>query len=181
MTKKVNNHGLLLITLVAAALLAGGCKKKEQPPAPPPPQPKAGVKVQPPVQKQQSSAKAGDNLAAELDFTNRKDPFKAFVPPQAAGTKPAEATRRANLLPIQSYDVSKFKIAGIIIGIKENRALIIDPAGKGYVVKQGMPLGNNDGEISRITSTSLEVVESFRDDNGHLRKRTIKLTLPQKK
>ena len=67
------------------------------------------------------------------------------------------------------------------VGLKENSALIIDPAGKGYVVKQGMLIGNNDGRISKITSSSLDVVESYRDDNGHHRKRTIKLTLPQKK
>ena len=98
-----------------------------------------------------------------------------------ASARPAASARTADLLPIQIYDVSKFKVSGIIVGLKANSALIIDPAGKGYVVKEGMLIGNNDGRISKITASSLEVAESYRDDNGHLSKRTIKLTLPQKK
>ena len=54
-------------------------------------------------------------------------------------------------------------------------------SGKGYVLKQGMLIGDNDGRISRITATTVEVVENYRDDNGRIRKRTVKLTLPQKK
>jgi type IV pilus assembly protein PilP len=112
-----------------------------------------------------------------------KDPFKPFVSPQAQIAKPSAsvATTSTNeLLPIQSYELSKFKVVGIIVGLKENRALVIDPAGKGYVVKQGMLIGSNNGHISRITGTSIEVVESY-NDNGHVRKRTSKLYLPQKK
>ena len=72
-------------------------------------------------------------------------------------------------------------MAGIIVGLVENRALVIDPVGKGYVVKQGMLIGDNDGRISKITATTIEVIENYRDDNGHISKRTVRLTLPQKK
>jgi type IV pilus assembly protein PilP len=179
--KKRNSPYLLLVSLVGVLLIPGGCNKKEQPPPPPPAQTKPVVKAQPPVQKQQSSAKISGHLVASLDFTNRKDPFKPYAAPQVPAIRPAASTRTTDLLPIQIYDVSKFKVAGIIVGLKENTALVVDPAGKGYVVKEGMLIGNNDGKISKVTASSLEVAESYRDDNGHLRKRTIKLTLPQKK
>jgi len=170
-----------LVFLVGGLLILWGYKKKEQPPPPQPAQTRQAVTAQPQVQKQQSSAKVSEHLVTSLDFTNRKDPFKPYAAPQPAAIKPAASARTTDLLPIQMYDVSKFKVAGIIVGLKENSALIIDPAGKGYVVKQGMLIGNNDGRISKVTASSLEVAESYRDDNGHLRKRTIKLTLPQKK
>jgi type IV pilus assembly protein PilP len=172
--KKRNSPYLLLVFLVGGLLIPGGCKKKEQPPPPPPAQAKQAVTAQPPVQKQQSSVKVTEHLVTSLDFTSRKDPFKPYVAPQAVVIKPVASARTTELLPIQIYDVSKFKVAGIIVGLKENSALVIDPAGKGYVVKEGML-------ISKITASSLAVVESYRDDNGHLRKRTINLTLPQKK
>jgi type IV pilus assembly protein PilP len=76
--------------------------------------------------------------------------------------------------------VTKFRISGIITGLKENRALIIDPTGKGYVVKEGMLIGDGDGRITRITSTFIEVIEQYREDTGRIKKRTIKLTMPQK-
>ena len=181
--KKRNSHSLIMVFLIVGLLLSGGCKKEEQPPTPPPAKTVTAVKVPLPLQKQQSSAKIGENLVPSLDFNSMKDPFKPFVSPQAQIAKPSAsvATTSTNeLLPIQSYELSKFKVVGIIVGLKENRALVIDPAGKGYVVKQGMLIGSNNGHISRITGTSIEVVESY-NDNGHVRKRTSKLYLPQKK
>jgi type IV pilus assembly protein PilP len=65
--------------------------------------------------------------------------------------------------------------------MKENSALLVDPNGKGFVVKAGMFVGNNDGVVKRITSSTVEVEETFSDDKGKSRKRTIKLTLLRKK
>ena len=177
---KRNSHYLLLIFLIAWLSITVGCKQNEPPP-PPLAVHSTAVKVRPPVQKQQSTVKATENLAPTSDFSNRKDPFKPFVAPQAQAARPIASAKAADLLPIQSYDLSKFKVAGIIVGLKENRALVIDPTGKGYVLKQGMLIGDNDGRISRITATTVEVVENYRDDNGRISKRTVKLTLPQKK
>ena len=150
-----------------------------------PPQPKPAVKPSKPasVQLQASSAKAVGVAEPQLDFTNKKDPFKPYAaePAPQAQAKPVGAVRTGDLLPIQSYDVNKFKIAGIITGLKENTALITDPAGRGYVVREGMLIGISDGRISRITPSAIEVIEQYRDDNGHLRKRNIILTLPKKK
>jgi type IV pilus assembly protein PilP len=84
-------------------------------------------------------------------------------------------------LPIQSSEVGKFKVVGIITGLKENRALLIDPGGKGYVVHVGTPLGPNDGMITRITAETVEVVERFKEDSGRYRKRKIVLALAKKR
>jgi type IV pilus assembly protein PilP len=182
MKKRVNKQILISAFLVIALLVSFGCKKKEiQPPPPPPPKPVA--KPVQPVQAQASSAKTAGTVDNLLDFSNKKDPFKPFaVEPVPQGqTKPAGIVRTGDLLPIQSYDVNKFKVSGIITGLKENTALVVDPAGKGYVVREGMLIGINDGRINRITPAAIEVVEHYRDDNGHLRKRSILLTMPKKK
>jgi type IV pilus assembly protein PilP len=184
MKKKVNKRNIVPVLLAVALLVSFGCTKKELPP-PPPAQPKPAAKPAQPVQAQASSAKpaaAVDNL---LDFTRKKDPFKPFAaePVPQAQDKPRSAgvARKVDLLPIQSYDVNKFRISGIITGLNENTALIIDPAGKGYVVREGMLIGINDGRIHRITHSTIEVVEKYRDDKGHLHKRSILLALPKKK
>lgn len=163
------------VLLLAAMLsIVGGCKKKEEAPPPPPP-PKAPK----PVQKAVTSAAAA--VGPSLDFTNRKDPFRSFV---VVAPKPTTPTGRRSarelLLPIQNYEVSQFRVIGIVAGLKENSAMIVDPAGKGYVVRKGMLIGRNDGRITRITPSGVEVYEQFRDDSGKIVKRTIKLTLPRK-
>jgi type IV pilus assembly protein PilP len=179
---KPKNSGLLSALLLAALLVFTGCTKKEQAPPPSaPPAPKPAVKVQPPVQTQSTSAqRAGE---PRLDFSKRKDPFKPYVPEgvmAAHKERPAVAARTGNLLPIQSFDVNKFTVSGIIVGLKDNTALVVDPTGRGYVIKEGMLIGNNDGRISRIRPSSVEVVEPFRDDKGHIRKRTVMLSLKKK-
>jgi type IV pilus assembly protein PilP len=187
MKKKANRHITSVALLVVALLVSFGCKKQSPPPPPPSPQKPAVAKpVQPvqPVQAQVSSLKSARPGGSLLDFSNKKDPFKPFAsepPPTQQTTRPGAAARRGNLLPIQSYDVNKFRISGIITGLKENTALIIDPAGKGYVVREGMLIGINDGRINRITPSAIEVIEQKRDEKGHLRKSTIKLSLPKKK
>ncbi len=169
--------------LLALFFLAVGCKKEEQPPPAPPARPSPAAKPRPPVQSQQSSAKVPGNQAVSLEFTNRKDPFKPFLSTQVARTQqqPVAALAGKDLLPIQSYDLNKFKVAGIIVGLKENTALVIDPTGKGYVVKQGMLIGNGGGRISRISAAAIEVVEKYRDEKGRMHTRTSQLTLPHKK
>ncbi len=185
MKKRVSKQ-LALAVAVSTLLVSSGCSKKEQA-LPQPVQPKTvAAKPPQPVQAQASSAKTAAGVERLLDFTGKKDPFKPFAPEQVQAAprveaKKAEPVRTGELLPIQSYEVTKFKVAGIIAGLKENSALIVDPAGKGYVVKQGMMIGSNDGRINRITPAGIEVIEQYRDDNGHLRKRSIILTLPKKK
>lgn len=178
----INRNSTPLLMLLLA--LSAGCKKEEAPAPPPPAKPaQAAPTPAPPVQKQLSSAaKVGTAL------TFKKDPFKPFLAPQAApapgagqpGARPS-GPPSADLLPIQSFEVSKFKVAGIIAGLKENRALVIDPTGKGYVVQVGMQIGNANGRISRITPSSVEVVERQRETSGRVKSRTVVLTLPKKR
>lgn len=201
------SRGWLLFMLLLAAM--PGCKKKAPPPPPTPQvaplpkkpqqaqaaapanavQPRVSTAKKPaialPVQKQLSTAKrlqpAG--TAVNLDFTNRRDPFRPFVQAPAAQQSAGKVSRSRvrDPLPIQSFDTERFRVSGIVTGLKQNSALVIDPSGKGYVVKEGMPLGNNDGFVKRVTNTTVEVEESFRDDNGRVRKRLVKLTLIRKK
>jgi len=199
----------LLISLLSVA--TPGCKKEAPPPAPVKPLPTKTVPVVPgavapaapvkplqaalssarkdaspapaqnAVQKQLSTAKLLSTPAAvSLDFTNKRDPFKTFIQTptkQSVGVR----SRTRDPLPIQRFDTEKFRVSGIITGLKENSALVIDPDGKGHIVKAGMPFGSNDGRVRRITNTTIEVEESFSDDSGKVKKRLVKLTLIRKK
>jgi type IV pilus assembly protein PilP len=180
------NNTIVLAVVIVSFCVSVGCKKKEQPAGPSQPSlpVKAAAAPAKPVQAQASSAKPAQPQSAQFDFSSKKDPFRSYVQPAPPEQKPTVTQRKAmtaGLLPLQSYDVSRFKVSGIIVGLKENRALIVDPAGKGYVVKQGTAIGTNDGIITKITPSYLEVVETYREDNGQLRKRNVKLSLSQKK
>jgi type IV pilus assembly protein PilP len=205
MIKRRNSNCLIsggwLIFFAIVALTTPGCKKTAPPPPPqatPLPQKTAPAPAAPakPVMSNRSAAKSAlqqqvssakkalSTGGVSLDFTNKRDPFRPYVQIPTAQKDVAGKSSKGGMrdvLPIQSFDTEKFRITGIITGIRENSALVIDPNGKGYVIKEGMQLGNNDGRVKRVTTSSVEVEESFRDDNGKVRKRIVKLTLLRKK
>ncbi|KAF0219012.1 MAG: hypothetical protein FD174_2401 [Geobacteraceae bacterium] len=170
----------MLALFIAVPLVFPGCKKKEVPQPASAPQPKPVVNATLPIQQQPSSARVVLSAAPQLDFSSKKDPFKPLVAEKQPSAKPEAVSKTSEALPLQSYDVNSFKVSGIIVGMKENRALIVDPAGKGYVVKSGMQIGNNDGRISKISASAVEIVEQYRDEKGQSQKRTVKLTLAKK-
>lgn len=178
-----------LLSLVAVGVVAAtlaGCKKHEQPapanPAPAQPARAAMPQQLKPVQKQVSSALAlPPALVNKFDFSNKKDPFKPFVIVKAFQPSAVNSQKRGlNALPIHSFDVGQFKLIGIVTGGRQNEAMVVDPNGKGYVIKVGMTIGKNEGLITSITNSGVDVVEQFRDDSGRVHKETIKITLPRK-
>jgi len=173
------------LLMLVIAVLAPGCKKKESSVAPKP----VPVAVKPvnqppkPVQKQVSSAlRLSPPEVNQFDFSSKKDPFKPFfiLKVETNTSQYGEQKALKDVLPIHRYDVGQFKLIGIITGGKENRAMVTDPGGKGYVLKTGMTIGKNDGKITSITNSGVDVLEQFKDDNGRVRKEHIRITLPRK-
>ena len=174
---QIRNKTFIVISLGLLTMAIAACKEEQSPL----PVPVHVNKPTPPVQKQLSTSKS-TSPTVSLDFSNRKDPFKPFVPqpitPQGGQISDSQVSE---LLPIQAYELGKYKVAGIIVGLKENSALVIDPEGKGYVVKPGMLIGNSQGRITKISPSEIEVAEKYREDNGKIKSRVEKLTLPKKK
>ncbi len=158
--------------------------------APKPSQPKPTVSkpsavVQGAVQKQLSSSSARNAALQngnQFDFSTNKDPFKPFIVKKESRATKGVAVN-ANIpgaLPIHSFDVSQFKLIGVITGARENKAMVTDPANKGYVLKVGMLIGKNNGRVVAINNSGVEIVELFKDEAGKARKEHTKLTLPRK-
>ena len=114
-----------------------------------------------------------------FDFAGKKDPFRSYV---VAATKVKLPLPQISVkqLPIQQYEVNQFKVLGIITGLAENRAMVLDPTGKSYVVKDGTLIGPHNGRVLKIMPTFIEVTEQYREDSGKIRNRVVKLTLPRK-
>jgi len=168
-----------------SALLLSGCGKKQEPASSQeskPPVSKASdqKKNKPlPVQQQATSGRAAPAVAGGFEFGNQKDPFKPFIEEKKAAPV-VKRNRLGQALPILNYELAQFKVSGIIVGMKQNSAMIVDPAGKPYVVKAGMDIGRNNGRITKITPTAIEVYEQYRDESGKLIKKTVRMTLPKK-
>jgi type IV pilus assembly protein PilP len=182
-----NNHVRTAVALTLVAIAAFGCNKNEQ--TSPATSPVASVQ---PVQQQAKAVQktvssatlklAPPPVSNQFDFSGKKDPFKPDITVKAV---PAAVSGDINKtlqagLPIHSFDVSQFRLIGIVTGAKENQAMVVDPNGKGYVLKPGMTIGKNEGRVTAIGVTGVDVVEQFKDDSGRVRRENIKITLPRK-
>ena len=175
-------NSLATVVVVSFCLLTSvACQKNE--PAPTAVSPTTPV-VRKPVQKQLTSPVQSPPISAsQFDFSNKKDPFKPFVVAKNDAKKTPSVVVKSsprNALPIHSYEINQFKMIGLLLGGRDNRAMVTDPGGKGYVLKVGMSIGVNDGKIMAIDAQGVEVVEMFKDDNGRVRKEKTRLTLPRK-
>jgi type IV pilus assembly protein PilP len=179
---KNRNNAYLILACCCCLALISGCKKKEtSPPAPvtAPVQNKSANAQAVPTQGIMSSVQMGVSAGSGFDISSKKDPFKPYVIEQKVA-KPLHRTASANALPIQQFEVRQFRVSGVIVGLKENRAQIVDPLGRAYVVREGMFIGNNEGKIVKISTSGIEVLELYREDNGKIVRRIITLTLPKK-
>jgi type IV pilus assembly protein PilP len=169
--------------ILTAALLTLGCDKKpERVAVTAPVQPAIDAQSKPVLKPVSTALKVTPAPVNQFDFSTKKDPFKPFVsvkPESAQNKESLERNARASL-PIHSFDISQFKLIGVVVGGKENFAQVIDPNGKGYILKKGMAIGKNDGKVMSISNNGVEILEQFKDDNGRVRKENIKLTLPRK-
>ncbi len=180
MTKKRRNREFVTLLFVLFVISSIGCKKQEV--VAPQPVKKDVIKTKPStaVQNQQSSSRLAGNPPPPASLENVKDPFKPFVVEVKSVSPVFGKGSGHGLLPIQSYDVGQFSVQGIVAGLRQNSALVVDPSGKAYVVKAGMEIGKNGGKIVKITSNGIEVKEMFRDENGKIKTKIMRLTLPRK-
>ena len=180
-----NSRVYALTALIAIASIIISCNKNDKPPSVVSPTVTPAIQqTVKPVQKSVSSAVklAPPTPGNVFDFSNKKDPFKPFVVVKAVATPTPDDLKKAlqSGLPIHSFDVSQFRLIGVVTGGKENQAMVVDPNGKGYVLKIGMTIGKNDGRITSINTSGVDVLEQFKDDNGRVRKENIRITLPRK-
>lgn len=141
------------IRWLCAALAAGGLACSGEPaPAPAPSRPSG-----PPAQAPAPEATAGEATPAEYryDPADKRDPFRSFV----RSFEPDESTQT----PLERFDLTQLVLTGIVWGNDGPRALIKDPAGKGYIVTVGTVMGKNKGRITTIDDNMVVIKETYVD------------------
>jgi len=132
------------------------------------------------VQKPVSSVAAPAIPNNQFDFSKRKDPFKPFVVARPDVSIKTARKPDTSALPIHSFALEQFRLIAVVSDPNGNRAMVVDPTGKGYVLKVGMSIGSDEARVTRIDGSGLYLVRQFRDKSGKTRKETVKITLPGK-
>jgi hypothetical protein len=117
------------------------------------------------AQRDAAPAAAGKGLGGPLgeavyDAEGKRDPFRSFVLDRlkelAGHTKG----------PLEQFDVGQLTLHGVVWKTNRPRALVADPSGQVYVVREGDAIGTNEGSVVRIDDNLMLVRETYVDAMG---------------
>ena len=114
---------------------------------------------------QRESTPSGKGLGGPLgdavySSEGKRDPFRSFVLDRlkelAGHTKG----------PLEQFDVGQLTLHGVVWNALRPRALVADPSGQVYVVREGDAIGTNEGSVVRIDDNLMLVRETYVDAMG---------------
>lgn len=117
------------------------------------------------------SAKApkGETLSLSdlYDPQGRLDPFEPLFQPRPVALAAKKMKRRsAPPTPLEKVSLSQLKLVAIIRAPDENKALVQETTGKGYIVKTGTYIGLNSGKVVQILRDRIVIEEEVEDVYG---------------
>lgn len=105
--------------------------------------------------------------------TIKRDPFAPYVNPKTLATRP-DAGR--TLEPLEKFPLDSLSMKGTVNDGQQLWALIESPAGL-VRVKKGQHIGQNAGQVVKITPAEITISELIPEGEGRWGKRTLTLTL----
>jgi len=122
--------------------------------------------------------------APDIDFTNLRDPFASYLirvrPHQnssATSIEPQAKQDNRKREKLESYDLDTLRLVAIFSMGGERVAMIEDATTKGFIVRRGHYLGKHNGQIEKITDSTLFLVEEVLNPAGDVIDRQVSLTL----
>jgi len=124
-------------------------------------------------------ADAEDHYA--YDSTGKPDPFVPLITLEAAAKTASAPQPTTPLTPLQKYELSELRLVAIVAKAKGVTAVLEDPAGFGYIVKEGTLVGKNEGFIKKVTGDAVLVEEKIFSALGNPEPRISTLTIKHEK
>lgn len=105
----------------------------------------------------------------------RRDPFV----PLSRIRRPIEKTSEPET-PLERYDLTQFRLIGIVVGKGEPKAMVVAPDGKSYVLSKGVKIGKNNGVIIEMNSEVIRVKEKYYDFSGNVIENIQEIPVPNR-
>ena len=109
----------------------------------------------------------------EIDFVyqarGRRDPFRSAFWVQAIRDTPRG--------PLEQYELGQLAVSAIVWETDRPRALVADPTGSAYVVREGSKVGKNDGLVIHIGDNLVLVKETYIDFAGEQSTKDVELRI----
>jgi len=122
--------------------------------------------------------------APEIDFANLRDPFSSYLVRMALRGKATLLDTQMRLSnrkreKLEDYDLSTLNLVAIFKMGGEHVAMVEDTTAKGFIVRRGNYLGQNNGKIEKITDDTVFLVEQVLNPAGEIIDRQVTLTMKE--
>ncbi|MCG8588643.1 MAG: pilus assembly protein PilP [Proteobacteria bacterium] len=126
-----------------------------------------------PRAEQQAAADPEDGFAKvaegySYDPTGKRDPFRPFHWTRVALDDDPRG-------PLEQFDLAQLSVIALVWDDNRSRALIQDPSGASYVVREGTPIGKNEGRVVHIGDNMVVVKETYEDYAGNQTTKDVEL------
>lgn len=148
---------------MGAALALWGCSDAPTEASATSAPPKAGEGQKTPLKADGSPAQ-GARGPFTYRAAGRRDPFRSYMMDAAARRQADRGVRHAE--ETETFELSQYRLSGVLTGTSQPKAMVEDPTGKGHVVRIGTRLGRAGGRVTRIDAVGLVVVEESLDPQG---------------
>jgi type IV pilus assembly protein PilP len=159
------------VGVLLAALVSAGCSDSPKAPAAPVPagQPAKQPIVAAPPKPASPQTQAEKESGAVFSYNpkGRRDPFMPLI------VREEKKAQKADRPPLERYNITEFKLTGIVWGGFGYNAMFEGPDGKGYFVRAGTIIGQNGGVIKKITKDSIVIEEKFKTSAGVMQRKEI--------
>lgn len=104
------------------------------------------------------------------DPSGKRNPFEPF---DFSGDQEHDE----NVPPLERFAVGQLKVTAILRTANSWNAIVEDQTGRGYPIRQGTRIGNNNGVVASIEKDRVNVVETNVDFTGKENKRVIQMKI----
>lgn len=104
------------------------------------------------------------------DAVGKRDPFRSFFMNQTAlETEPAG--------PLEQFELAQLAVTALIWDASQPRALVSDPRGESFIVREGTRIGKNAGRVIHIGDDLVLVKETYVDFSGEQTTKDVELRI----
>ncbi|MCZ6508084.1 MAG: pilus assembly protein PilP [Acidobacteria bacterium] len=102
------------------------------------------------------------------DKKGKRDPFQPYR---------HSRIRSDSQGPLMAYELEQLAVVALVWDTSNPRALVADPRGETHVVREGTPIGKNDGLVIHIGDNMVLVKETYVDFAGEMTTNDVELRI----
>jgi type IV pilus assembly protein PilP len=103
------------------------------------------------------------------DKKGKRDPFEPYRHNRGLNSDTAG--------PLMAYELEQLQVVAVVWNTGNPRAIVADPRGETHVVREGTPIGKNDGLVIHIGDNIVLVKETYIDFAGEMTTNDVELRI----